>query len=124
MSRAEKDRNFRTVEGITFPASAVADAIAKALHRQFDDSRSAIKTVAALTGANSRTVKNWFAASNAPGSEHLVALCRHSNEVLGTFLLLAGRNERVAMSEVVQAREDLRRILTRLDAVENSKEAK
>src|SRR5437870_4242452 len=54
MSPTEKDRKFRSISGITFPASGVAEAIARALHREFDDSRSAVKTVVSLTGANPR----------------------------------------------------------------------
>lgn len=115
MSRTEKDRNIRSIPGIVFPASVVADAIAKALHREFDDSRSAVKTVVSLTGANQRAVKNWFEAKNAPSGENLISLCRHSSEVLGTFLLLAGRNEHVAMTRVGEAREQLRRLLAILD---------
>lgn len=116
MSRTEKDRKVRSIPGITFPASAVAEAIAKALHREYDGSHSGVKTVAALTGANPRAVKNWFDGKNAPSGESLVALCRHSVQVLQTFLLLAGRNEYLPAAKVLEAREQLRRVLTFLDA--------
>lgn len=117
MSRTEKDRKIRSIPGMIFPASAVAEAIAKALHRDFDETHSAVKTVVSLTGANPRAVKNWFDAKNAPSGEYLIALCRHSSEVLQTFLLLAGRNEQVPMARVVEAREQLRRLLIVLDGV-------
>jgi hypothetical protein len=119
MSPTEKDRKFRSIPGITFPAPAVAEAIAKALHREFDDSPSAVKIVVSLTGANPRAVKNWFDARNAPSGEFLIALCRHSNEVLRTFLVLAGRNEQIAAARVIEAREQLRRILTFLDSLDS-----
>src|SRR5260221_12607431 len=117
MSPTEKDRKFRSISGITFPASSVAEAIAKALHREFDESHSAVKTVVSLTGANQRAVKNWFDAKNAPSGEFLITLCRHSNEVLQTFLLLAGRNEHLASGRIVEAREQLRKALVFLDAL-------
>ena len=119
MSPTEKDRKFRSISGITFPASGVAEAIAKALHREFDDSHSAVKAVVSLTGANPRAVKNWFDAKNAPSGEFLIALCRHSNEVLQTFLLLAGRNERLAAGRIVEVRERLRKVLGFLDELDN-----
>ena len=50
-----------------------------------------LKIVVQLTGANERTVRNWFDAKNGPSGELLVALCRHSDEVLATVLTLAGR---------------------------------
>ncbi len=116
MSRTKKDRKVRSISGIVFPASAVAEAIARALHREFDGTQSAVKTVAALAGANPRAVKNWFDGRNAPSGESLISLCRHSNEVLGTFLLLAGRNERVSAVSVAQARDYVRKALETLEA--------
>ena len=37
-----------------------ADEIASALKRSLGDSRAGVKTVVAWTGANEKTVKNWF----------------------------------------------------------------
>ena len=37
------------------------EEIAAALRRSLGDSRAGVKTVAAWTGANEKTVKNWFA---------------------------------------------------------------
>ena len=82
-----------------------------ALHREFDGTRSAVKTVVALTGANERAVKNWFEARNAPSAEFLIELCRHSDEVLSTFLLLAGRREQVKARKLAETREKLRDLL-------------
>lgn len=66
------------------PASRFADEIASALMRALGDSRS---------GANEKTVKNWLSGTYGPSGEHLAALARHSDEVLGTFLDMAGRRE-------------------------------
>ena len=69
-----------------------ADEIASALKRSLGDSRAGVKTVASWTGANEKTVKNWFAGTYGPSGVHLIALARHSDEVLGTFLAMAGRD--------------------------------
>ena len=48
-------------------------------------------------------MKNWFDAKNGPSGEFLIALCAHSDEVLETFLLMAGR------SRAREGEEDRRR---------------
>lgn len=55
-------------------------------------------------------MKNWFADRYGPSGDHLVALARHSDEVLGTLLALAGRQElmvAVKLSAAEQAIEEL-----------------
>ena len=69
------------------------EEIAAALKRSLGDSRAGVKTVAAWTGANEKTVKNWFSGTYGPSGAHLVALARHSDEVLSTFLAMAGRED-------------------------------
>jgi hypothetical protein len=76
---------------------------------------AAIKTVVEFTGANERAVKNWFDAKNAPSGEFVIGLCRHSNEVFETFLLMAGRVEHVKAKRIVEATDKLREILVLLD---------
>jgi len=88
------------------------------LHREYRDTHATVKTVAALTGANDRAFKNWFAANNGPSGEFVVALCRHSEEVLHTFLLLAGREEQIKAKRVVDAKNKLREILGLLDELQ------
>lgn len=73
------------------PERHFAEQIAAALHRSLGDSRAGAKIVASWTGANEKTVKNWFAGRYGPSGEHLVSLVRHSDEVLETFLAAAGR---------------------------------
>lgn len=78
--------------------SCFAAEIASVPKRSLGDSRSGAKTVAAWTGANEKTVKNWFSGTYGPSGEHLVALTRHSDEVLVTFLAMAGReNQMIAI---------------------------
>jgi hypothetical protein len=70
------------------------------------------------TGADRRTIKNWFAGTNGPSGAHLVALIRHSDEVLEACLLLAGRNRIVANVRFAAAGEKLLELLTILESVE------
>jgi len=77
-----------------------------------------VKTVIELTKANPRAVKNWFAARNAPNAEFLIALCRHSGEVLETFLLLAGRNDQVKVRRLIDLKKKVREMLIALEGLE------
>ncbi|MDN2565210.1 hypothetical protein N1F89_03170 [Aquibium sp. A9E412] len=87
------------------------DEIASALRRSLGDSRAGVKTVASWTGANEKTVKNWFAGKYGPSGEHLVALARHSDEVLGTFLAMAGRENLMAATKLVAAERAIAELL-------------
>lgn len=118
MSFAKNDRTNRSIPGKTLHSERFSDAIARALHREFDHTHAAVKTVVALTGANERAVRNWFDAKNGPNGEFLIALCRHSDQVLETFLLLAGRTEHVKAKKVVEAKQKLREILTLVSELE------
>ena len=72
--------------------ACVVKEIASALKRSLGDSRAGVKTVVTWTGANEKTVKNWFSGRYGPSGAHMIALVRNSDEVLGTFLALAGRD--------------------------------
>ena len=119
MSLTKSDRKSRSSSGKTLHAERFADAIAKALHREFDHTHAAIKTVVALTGANERAVRNWSEAKNGPNGEFLIALCRHSDQVLETLLLLAGRTEHVRARQIVAAKQRLQEILTLVNQLES-----
>jgi hypothetical protein len=83
--------------GVPLPeAPYLAAEIAAALKRSLGPTRAGIKTAVGWTGANERTAKNWFAGRYSPSAEHLVALARHSDEVLNVFLTMAGRPEMIA----------------------------
>ena len=107
MSLQKDGRNFRPNSGSNFPTVSFAAAVAEALHREYDNAEGGIGTVVALTGANQRTVRNWFEAKNGPGGEYLIALCRHSDEVLGTILTLAGRATHVKLTSLEQVKQKL-----------------
>lgn len=91
--------------------SGFAATIATALNRSVGSTRAGAKTVAAWTGANEKTVKNWFSGRYGPSGEHLVALARHSDEVLGAFLAMAGREELMVATKLVAAEQAIAELL-------------
>ena len=98
MSFPKKGKFFPRENGYNGRAEQPANGgfveeIAAALKRSLGDSRAGVKTVAAWTGANEKTVKNWFSGTYGPSGAHLIALARHSDEVLSTFLAMAGRED-------------------------------
>jgi hypothetical protein len=96
--------------GVSYPA-----AIAAALNFELGNSHRAVKTVMRWTGANERTVKNWFAGKRGPRGEHLIGLIRHSNGVLESVLRLAGREQIVGAKLVLDARTILVNMLALAD---------
>ena len=87
------------------------EEIASALKRSLGDSRAGVKTVAAWTGANEKTVKNWFSGTYGPSGAHLIALARHSDEVLSTFLAMAGRQDLMVAIKLAAAEEAVEELL-------------
>jgi hypothetical protein len=74
--------------GLTF-----AEKIAAALTKACAESGVHVKTVAGWTGANERTVKNWFSGTYGPSGEHLLILARHCDEVLDAMIVIVDRRE-------------------------------
>jgi hypothetical protein len=89
--------------------------VAAGLRKELGDTHQAIKTIMKWTGANERTVKNWLAGRYGPNGGHLIDLFRNSDEVLDTFLRLAGREEVIAAQELITVREALAQALGRID---------
>jgi len=87
------------------------DEIASALKRSLGDSRAGVKTVAGWTGANEKTVKNWFSGTYGPSGIHLIALALHSDEVLCTFLAMAGREDLMVAIKLATAEEAISDLL-------------
>jgi hypothetical protein len=87
--------------------SAYRTAIAESLKAELGDTHQAIKKVGRWTGANERTVKNWFAARNSPGGEHLIMLLSRSDGVLDAVLGLAGRRAAIGTARLAAARDAL-----------------
>ena len=115
MSLTKNDRKIQSRSGNILPSGSFAEAIAGALHREYDQTHSGVKTVVRLTGANERAVRNWFDAKNGPNGEFLIALCRHSDQVLDTLLVLAGRTEHVRARKLVEATDKLKEMLRVID---------
>ncbi|MGE9010671.1 hypothetical protein ACO2JO_18960 [Leptospira interrogans] len=83
---------------------AFAMKIASALKSELKGRNSHAKLVAGWTGANERTVKNWILGRYAPCGRHLVVLAQHSEQVLNTILVMAGRENLLVVRKI----EDLR----------------
>ena len=92
-----------------------AEIIGAVLTADLGHTHRAIKTVIRWTGANERTVKNWFAGTNGPSGVHLIALFRHSDIILNTCLGLAGRERIIADQSLLELRQRLRELLTLLE---------
>ena len=73
---------------------------------------------ALVTGSNERAVRNWFSAQNGPSGENLIDLIRHSDEVLETVLLMAGRTDLAKAKKLGDTRRKLQEMLTLLDEIE------
>jgi hypothetical protein len=91
--------------------------IAAALHRELEGTHRAVKTTMRWTGASERTAKNWIAGSHGPSGEHLIALMRHSDEVLIGLLTLAGRDEAIVALRLVEMRDRLEETRQLIDAL-------
>lgn len=126
MSLTEKDRKFQTKSGNSFPfgsggpsGPAFAAAMAAALTRAYGGRHSSVKVVAGAVGATERTVRNWFEAKNGPSGEHLLRLISHSDEMLDSFLTMAGKREFTAGVQIAKAKLALERALAEVTKLES-----
>ena len=78
---------------------------------------AAVKIVRKWTGADERTVKNWFAGISGPSGQHLVDLIRHSDNVMEVLLILAGRHQIVAAQKLVDVRNKLAETVEQIDTL-------
>ncbi len=90
-------------------------AVSAALRSSFGSGTSAMKTISMMIGANERAVKNWYQGRNAPSAYHLVALARHSDDVLRLVLTLAQREGLLVSMEFAVARAALSTALAAMD---------
>ncbi|WP_395689383.1 hypothetical protein [Aestuariivirga sp.] len=75
--------------------------------------------MASWTGANEKTVKNWFAGRYGPSGEHLAVLVRRSDEVLSTFLVMAGREDLMAAVKLAAAEKAIMELLDAVRSIAN-----
>lgn len=115
--RSKLGRSFQAGGNGRIGSGAYAAAIAEALRKEFGDPPAARKAIVALTSANERAVKNWVTGHNGPSGEFLVLLCRHSDQVLETVLLLAGRNDLLSAKKVVDVKGKMRELFKLMDEI-------
>lgn len=85
----------------------LAHLVAGALSLELGKTHQAVKTAMRWTGASERTVKHWLAGTHAPSGLHMVALCRHSDDLQKQLLICAGRGELAVALEFTALREKL-----------------
>ena len=113
----KKGKVFPTPSIVAKPPSAYRTAIADSLKTEVGNTHQAIEIVRRWTGANERTVKNWFAAKNSAGGEHLISLLRHSDGVLDAVLRLADRRAAIGTARLTAARDALFASLRTIDSI-------
>jgi hypothetical protein len=129
MSRTKKDRKIQPESGNIIPrprfegplgSDRFAKIVSEALRREFDGTHSSVKMVVRLTNANERAVKNWFLAKNAPSGVFLIALMRHSDEILEACLALAGREELLTTKKVIDVKRQLEDVLEKMNRLQKA----
>ena len=98
-------------------AASFAGEIAAALRRSAGTGGESIKIVASWTGANEKTVKNWFSGRYGPRGQHLAALVQRSDEVLSTFLVMAGREDLMAVVKLAAAEKAIMDLLAAVRSI-------
>lgn len=116
----KKGNVFPATGGPQGPEAPYPAVVAAALQQSLGHSHQAVKTVARWTGASDRTVKNWFAATNGPSGEHLVALTRNSDQVFQALLSMAGRDGSMASARLLDIRGKLAAALEFVDSLVDS----
>lgn len=94
-----------------------AKLVSTALRTSLRGQTSSIKTVAGWTGANERTVKNWFAGDRAPSGDYFLGLAANSPAVLAAFLAAIHRSDCLVMADIEEARAKVAAALLALEAV-------
>lgn len=106
-------------KGIVFPngenLGPYPRAIAYALKCELGSTHKAVKIIRKWTGAGERTVKNWLAGISGPSGQHLVDLIRNSDDVLQVLLIMAGRNQTVAVQHLGDVRNQLMQTVEKID---------
>ena len=110
-------RNGHAAGGEGQHADSFAAEIAAALRRSPGLVGAGIKIVASWTGANEKTVKNWFSGRYGPSGEHLAVLVQRSDEVLSTFLVMAGREDLMAVVKLAAAEKAIMELLAAVRSI-------
>ena len=124
MSSTESDRKVRSKTGKAFPDGPPSDersfraVVAVALKAEFGETTSAVKAIARLARTNERAARKWLDGKNGPSGENLVRLIRHSNVVLGAFLMAAERRDLAVTVQLGELQGHLLATLAAIDAVQ------
>lgn len=116
-------RNGHETAGGGQNSSSFAGEIAAALRRSVGSGGGGAKIVARWAGANEKTVKNWFAGRYGPSGEHLAILVQRSDEVLSTFLVMAGRQELMAAVKLAGAEKAIMELLAAVRGIAQADDA-
>jgi chloramphenicol 3-O-phosphotransferase len=100
----KKGRKFPVSDDRPISKAQYAAIISAALHSELDNSHRSIKTVMRWTGANERTVKNWFSGINGPRGEHLICLARNCEAVFTAFNQIAKGGSTLPSSDLGHVR--------------------
>lgn len=129
MSFPKKGRSFpsaSTLDGVPIDDLTFAMVISLALRRAIENTHLNIKTVVRWTGANERTVKNWFSGRYGPSGDHLMVLANHCDEVMEAIIRMTGRKSllvRVHLDDLERrlmvALSVIREVKTSLDKSKN-----
>lgn len=114
MSFPKKGKLFPNSSEHLYKADALnfATVISMALRRAAADRNTTIKTVVNWTGANERTVKNWFNGCCGPSGDHLMTLANQCDEVMDAIIMMTGRRWMLMSVDLVAAEKNLVRALT------------
>lgn len=110
MSFPQKGNLFPTGSGSNLPPIdplTFASVISLALMRARSDRQISIKNVVNWTGANERTVKNWFSGRFGPSGDHLMVLANHCDEVMDAIIRMSGRSTLSASLRLEAAEKSL-----------------
>jgi hypothetical protein len=75
-----------------------------------DSSRSIVRAASRIA-ANAFLASIWFSGTYGPSGAHLIALSHHSDEVLATFLAMAGRDELMVAVKLAAAEQAVEELL-------------
>ncbi|HEY0122068.1 MAG TPA: hypothetical protein VGC14_09960 [Rhizobium sp.] len=123
MSFSKKGKSFPIAsggDGISVDDLTFAMVISLALRRAVDDTHLSIKTVVNWTGANERTVKNWFSGRYGPSGDHLMVLANHCDEVMEAIIRMTGRKRLLVGVRLDDVERRLSAALTLIREVEIS----
>ncbi|SCW76393.1 hypothetical protein SAMN02927924_02691 [Sphingobium faniae] len=101
---------------------AFTTMISRTLVEELGRTHQAVKTTIRWTGASERSVKHWLAGTHAPQGPHLLALMRHSDRILGTLLVAAGRRDILLAVELSALRQKLSDVVDLIDGLAENQE--